>query len=289
MKFAPYLTLQAASGRYLDGGGAELLARHTGDMIPLGFESTLASLGGILVQAAEPLTAPVAAHQHGLADMIWGSGWVVRIVLLILIGFSVVTWGIALAKSIEMRRASKQSARFIDIFWDAKNLATIQAASADLKESPVAQVFRGGYQELQRLTKAKRGNPGGDDEVAEFGGIENVQRAMSRARTQEITRLERGLTFLATTASTAPFIGLFGTVWGIMNAFLGLSTTTSSSIQAVAPGIAEALIATAVGLAAAIPAVVMYNRFARQVRVLTAEMDTFGQEFLNIAERHFLK
>ncbi len=112
---------------------------------------------------------------------------------------------------------------------------------------------------------------------------------MQRARTQEVTRLERGLTFLATTASTAPFIGLFGTVWGIMTAFMGLSTTTTSSIQAVAPGIAEALIATAVGLAAAIPAVVMYNRFARQLRVLTSEMDTFGAEFLNIAERHFLK
>jgi biopolymer transport protein TolQ len=258
-------------------------------MIPLGFEPTSASLGGILMQIAEPLVTPAAPHQHTLTDMILGSGWVVRGVLLILVGFSVVTWGISFAKSLEMRRASRQSARFIDIFWDAKTLATIQAASADLKESPVAQVFRGGYQELQRLTKAKRGNPGGDDEVAEFGGIENVQRALSRARTQEITRLERGLTFLATTASTAPFIGLFGTVWGIMNAFLGLSATTSSRIQAVAPGIAEALIATAVGLAAAIPAVVMYNRFARQVRVLTAEMDTFGHEFLNIAERHFLK
>jgi biopolymer transport protein TolQ len=212
----------------------------------------------------------------------------VRFVLFSLIAFSVGCWGIAFAKSLEMRRARRQSERFTDIFWEAKNLATIQAASSDLKESPVAQVFRAGYQELQRLTKAKRGNPGGDEEVTEFGGIENVQRAMLRARTQEMTRLERGLTFLATTSSTAPFIGLFGTVWGIMTAFRGLSTATSSSIQAVAPGIAEALIATAVGLAAAIPAVVMYNRFARQVRVLTAEMDTFASEFLNIAERHFL-
>ena len=150
-------------------------------------------------------------------------------------------------------------------------------------------MFRVGYQELQRFTKVKRNNPGGDDDPTELGGTDNVQRALSRARTQEVTRLERGLTFLATTASTAPFIGLFGTVWGIMTAFRGLSTTTSSSIQAVAPGIAEALIATAVGLAAAIPAVVMYNRFARQVRVLTSEMDTFASEFLNIAERHFLK
>jgi biopolymer transport protein TolQ len=257
-------------------------------MTALGFELHAPWLARLLLQLAEPLAAPVPPAQHTLVEMIWGSGWVVRLVLLILVVFSVVTWGIALAKSLEMRRASRQSARFVEIFWDAKNLATIQAASTDLKESPVAQMFRGGYQELQRLTKAKRANPT-DDDATDIGGIENVQRAMSRARTQEITRLERGLTFLATTASTAPFIGLFGTVWGIMNAFLGLSTTTSSSIQAVAPGIAEALIATAVGLAAAIPAVVMYNRFARQVRVLTAEMDTFGHEFLNIAERHFLK
>lgn len=240
-------------------------------------------LGEVLAQAA----APLPGHQDTILDMVIGSGPVVRAVLIILVVFSIGCWGIAFAKGLEMRRARRQSERFIDIFWDAKNLGTIQTASVDLKESPVAQVFRGGYQELQRLTKAKRGNPG--DEVEEFGGIQNVQRAMVRARTQEVTRLERGLTFLATTASTAPFIGLFGTVWGIMTAFRGLSITTSSSIQAVAPGIAEALIATAVGLAAAIPAVVMYNRFARQVRVLGAEMDSFASEFLNIAERHFLK
>jgi biopolymer transport protein TolQ len=239
------------------------------------------ALGGVAVQ--------VAGHQESVLDMVLGSGPVVRAVLILLLAFSVGCWGIALAKSIEMRRARRQSERFVAIFWDAKNLAAIQAASVDLKESPVAQVFRSGYQELQRFTKVKRNNPGGDDDPTELGGTDNVQRALSRARTQEVTRLERGLTFLATTASTAPFIGLFGTVWGIMTAFRGLSTTTSSSIQAVAPGIAEALIATAVGLAAAIPAVVMYNRFARQVRVLTAEMDTFASEFLNIAERHFLK
>src|SRR6266478_5136552 len=240
-------------------------------MIPNYVELGRMLVGGILAQAG----APLPAHQDTVLDMVVGAGPVVRAVLAILVAFSVGCWGIALAKSVEMRRARRQSERFTEIFWDAKNLGAIQTASVDLKESPVAQVFRGGYQELQRLTKAKRGNPGGDEDAAEFGGIENVQRAMVRARTQEVTRLERGLTSLATTASTA--------------AFSGLSVTTSSSIQAVAPGIAEALVATAVGLAAAIPAVVMYNRFARQVRVLTAEMDTFASEFLNIAERHFLK
>ena len=242
--------------------------------------------GGLAAQVA----APAVASRVDLYTLVLGSGWVVRIVLLILVAFSIGCWGIAFTKGFEMRRAQRQSAKFIDIFWDAKNLATIHAASVDLKESPVAHVFRGGYQELQRLTKVKRGTTGGEEgDTVELGGIQNVTRAMTRVRTQEVTRLERGLTFLATTASTAPFIGLFGTVWGIMTAFRGLSVTTSSSIQAVAPGIAEALIATAVGLAAAIPAVVMYNRFARQVRVLTAEMDTFASEFLNIAERHFLK
>src|SRR5262245_62744270 len=204
-------------------------------------------VGGLAAQAGLPGVsgpAPAAGAQMDILHLFWGSGWVVRLVLFILIGFSIVCWGIALAKSREMRRAGKQSARFIDIFWEAKNLATIQTASVDLKDSPVAQVFRAGYQELQRLTRMKRGASGDDDET-EFGGVENVQRAMQRARIQEVTRLERGLTFLATTSSTAPFIGLFGTVWGIMTAFMGLSTTTSSSIQAVAPGLAEPLIATA--------------------------------------------
>ena len=244
-------------------------------------------LGGLAAQAVVP-GVPVAGPQMDILHLFWGSGWVVRLVLFTLIGFSVGCWGIALAKGREMRRAEQQSRKFVDIFWEAKNLATIHAASVDLKDSPVAAVFRAGYQELQRLTKAKRGSVDADDDT-EFGGVENVQRAMQRARIQEVTRLERGLTFLATTSSTAPFIGLFGTVWGIMTAFMGLSATTSSTIQAVAPGIAEALIATAVGLAAAIPAVVMYNRFARQLRVLGAEMDTFGAVFLNFAERHILK
>jgi biopolymer transport protein TolQ len=246
---------------------------------------------GVGIAVAQTTFLPAAPGEeapHDLWQLILGSGWVVRLVLLVLIAASVTTWGIALAKGREMRRARRQSARFIDVFWEAKNLAAIQAASAEMKESPVAQVFRAGYQELQRITRQKRGGAE-DTEESDFAGIETVQRAMQRARTQQVTRLERGLTFLATTASTAPFIGLFGTVWGIMTAFMGLSTTTQSSIQAVAPGIAEALIATAVGLAAAIPAVVMYNRFARQLRVLAADMDNFGAEFLNIAERHFLK
>ena len=129
----------------------------------------------------------------------------------------------------------------------------------------------------------------GESLTTELGGVDNVTRAMKRATSVEITKLEKSLTFLGTTASTTPFIGLFGTVWGIMNAFRGLSVTHSSSIQAVAPGIAEALIATALGLAAAIPALMAYNDFVQRIKVLATEMDNFSHEFLNIAERHFLK
>jgi biopolymer transport protein TolQ len=191
----------------------------------------------------------------------------------------------------QLRLARRQSERFLEIFWEAKNLAGINNASIELKQSPVAHVFRSGYQELQRLTRTsskKSGTWSENAESTELGGIENVERAMRRATTQEVTRLEKALTFLATTASTAPFVGLFGTVWGVMTAFRGLTTAQTSSIQAVAPGIAEALIATAVGLAAAIPAVVAFNHFAREIRVLTADMENFSAEFLNIAERHFI-
>ena len=229
-------------------------------------------------------------RQESVVSMVTGSGPVVQAVLYVLILFSVFSWGIIFYKLRQVRVARRQSARFIEIFWDTKNLTTIHTASQDMKQSPVAQVFRAGYQELVRLTRVKRqNNPGEAALDTELGGIDNVERAMKRATNQEITRLERALTFLATTASATPFIGLFGTVWGIMTAFRGLSVTQSSSIQAVAPGIAEALIATATGLVAAIPAVVAYNHFARQIRVISAEMENFSSEFLNIAERHFLK
>jgi biopolymer transport protein TolQ len=222
--------------------------------------------------------------------MVTGSGPVVSMVLYLLILASVVSWGIILFKARQIRAARRESERFIEGFWETKNLTTIHAASQEMKRSPVAQVFRAGYQELVRLTRAKRQARGEELSLTtELGGVANVERAMRRAASQELTQLERALTFLATTASATPFIGLFGTVWGIMHAFLGLSATQSSSIQAVAPGIAEALIATAAGLFAAIPAVVAYNHFSRQIRVLSADMDNFAFEFLNIAERHFLK
>jgi biopolymer transport protein TolQ len=223
-----------------------------------------------------------------VVGLLLGTGPVVQAVIVILVAFSVGSWGIIIYKLFQTSRARRESERFTSIFWESKNLAAINTASIGLVYSPVAQVFRAGYQELLQLTRAKRQVVGGEDRMsADFGGIENVTRSMKRQQNVEMTKLEYGLTFLATTGSTSPFVGLFGTVWGIMTAFLGLSAAHSSSIQAVAPGIAEALITTAIGLAAAIPAQVFYNYLTGRVQVVAIDMENFISEFLNIAERHF--
>ncbi len=227
-----------------------------------------------------------AAGGPTIVDMISGSGPVVQSVLFLLIIISILSWAVVLYKARQIRSARKGSARFIDLFWQTRNLTEISKACSEMSENPVAEVFKAGYQELVRLRNKKRAQP--EALTTELPGVANVERAMRRAASLQQTRLEKLLTFLATVASSTPFIGLFGTVWGIMNSFMGLSTKGSSTLQAVAPGISEALVATAMGLAAAIPALVAYNHFARQARVMAIEMENFASEFLNIAERHFL-
>ncbi len=229
------------------------------------------------------------AQQHSVLDLVRGAGLVVQAILYLLVLFSVVSWGIIAQKQRQIRRAKRESEKFIEIFWERRNLSSIHDASRELSASPVAQVFRSGYEELVRVSRSKRESSTGDSLTTELSGVDNVSRAMKRASSVEITKIEKHCSFLATTASSAPFVGLFGTVWGIMDAFRGLSVTHSSSIQAVAPGIAEALIATAVGLAAAIPALMAYNYFVQQIKFIAVEMDNFQHEFLNIAERHFFK
>jgi biopolymer transport protein TolQ len=250
---------------------------------------THSSMDGFFRQVAAQVEAP-APTSDSIVDMVTHSGLVVQLVLYLLLAFSIISWGIIFYKFFQIYKARRESERFSTIFWETKNFSSIHGASLEMKESPIAQVFRAGYQELMRLTRARKQTTSVEGEPLnnEEGGIENIERAMRRAMRLQTTRLERALIFLATTASTAPFVGLFGTVWGIMDAFRGLAVTKTSSIQAVAPGIAEALIATAVGLSAAIPAVMAYNYFSRQIRVLAADMENFVAEFLNIAERHFL-
>lgn len=214
-----------------------------------------------------------------------GTGLIVKLVLFVLISFSVISWGIILFKFFQIHRANRESESFLDLFWRAKQFDAIAAQSEQLQHSPLIVLFREGFRELKHLA----GNTAAKSErrsfSTELGGIDNVSRALRRATNSEITRLEKYTTFLATTGSTAPFIGLFGTVWGIMTAFKGIGETGSASLAVVAPGIAEALIATAIGLVAAIPAVMGYNHFQNRIKVLISEMDSFSTEFLNIVQR----
>jgi biopolymer transport protein TolQ len=217
-----------------------------------------------------------------------GAGLVVKLVLLILIFFSVVSWAIIATKLVQIHKANGESERFMEMFWKSKNFESINAQLDRFSASPLALLFNEGFAELKKLKVGER-----QEEAVgistDLGGIDNIARALRRATTSEITRLERKLTFLATTGSTAPFIGLFGTVWGIMNAFKGIGETGSASLAVVAPGIAEALIATAIGLVAAIPAVMGYNHLQHKIKVLIGVMDSFSTEFLNIVQRTFSK
>lgn len=218
-------------------------------------------------------------------DLVLQAGPVVKLVLLILVYFSLVSWAIIFYKFAVVQKAIKDSARFLDFFWSKKRFDVVGQGIKEFDNSPLATLFREGYHEMLQLQKrtAEPGETG--DFSLKMDTTESVGRALRRATTQETLRLEKYLTFLATTGSTAPFIGLFGTVWGIMGAFHGIGQTGSASLAVVAPGISEALIATAIGLAAAIPAVMGYNHFLNKVNVLIGEMDNFSQEFLNIVER----
>lgn len=223
-------------------------------------------------------------EQHSIVDMMFGSGPVVQAVLYLLIIISIWSWAITISKYLQFRRAKKHSDEFRDIFWESRNLARIDDATRRLEGSPLAKVFIAGYRELTHVMQESK-----DARANAESDMSTVEQALRRAQLEEIFSLERGVTFLATVASAAPFIGLFGTVWGIMNSFHGLSSAKSTTLQAVAPGISEALIATAIGLAAAIPAAIAYNYLSTSIRRFRQSMDNFVGEFLNIAGRYFIK
>lgn len=225
-----------------------------------------------------PETMPVEPSS-GILSMVTGSGLVVQSVLLILIFLSLWSWAITIAKALHFRRARSDSTEFTNLFWESRNLARIDDSARRLSGSPLVQVFSSGYREFGHVLNDKSGAGNQED-------LPTVERALARAEFEEAVKLERGITFLATTASAAPFIGLFGTVWGIMNAFHGLSAPGSSTtIQAVAPGISEALVATAIGLGAAIPAAVAYNYFSVAMRQFRESMNRFSADFIEIARQ----
>lgn len=219
--------------------------------------------------------------QGGIFDMITGSGPVVQAVLLVLIVQSLFSWAITIAKYLQFRKAVAQSEEFQAVFWETRSLSRADDSSRRLGAGYVAQLFASGYRELSHIVQEFRSSGRG----LAASDLETVERALERAELEQSHRLESGVTFLATTASSAPFIGLFGTVWGILNAFHELGKAQLTTIQAVAPGISEALVATAVGLAAAIPAAIAYNYFAVALRRARESMERFEEEFLTVARQ----
>ena len=210
------------------------------------------------------------------------TGLVARIVLLLLLLFSVLSWAIIFHKYRSFKTAKRESQDFLRVFRQSKKLSEIRSYCQVLKLSPLSEVFLAGYREIENQA-VQSDNPG----KPQVRSLAAVERALQIASSGEMRRMEQWLAWLATTGAVTPFIGLFGTVWGIIDAFQGLGTAGTASLRSVAPGISEALITTAAGLFAAIPAVVAYNQYVQRLREFGALMDDFALEFLNMTERHF--
>lgn len=241
----------------------------------------------LLLQAADSADPADAADavqsavstvtEHGFLDLVTQGGPLSMTILAVLLVFSVLSWAIAFSKFGMMRKADRNDKDFIRAVRRIGQLAEMNAVSEKYRPSPLVTVFEYGYEELARQVNA-------------YGRLKNgsaLERALMLGGSDETTRLQRHMGWLATTASATPFIGLFGTVWGVLDAFRGLGTAGGATLRAVAPGIAEALIATAFGLFAAIPALIFFNYFSQRVREFRTRMDDFSLEFFNLAERSY--
>lgn len=246
----------------------------------------------LLAMQAEGATTP-SALGGGVIGLIKESGLTAQIVLGILVVFSIASWGIILYKLWSFNRIHTQTTKFLDIFRRSTKFSDVQAVCQSLSESPLVGIFLAGYAELNLQLRQATGvaNPATSPSAPAvrpiLKSLAAVDRALLRASNVEVIKLEQRITFLATAAAVTPFIGLFGTVFGIMGAFQGIGAAGSTSLDVVAPGIAEALVTTAAGLAAAIPAVYFYNLLTQRVKNFATEMDDFTLEFLNIVERNF--
>jgi biopolymer transport protein TolQ len=257
---------------------------------------TLGTLSAALLLQAQGGAAPDSGSTS-IVSIIAHSSTIAKLVLLILALFSIVSWSIILYKLWTFHRSERQSASFLDVFRRSNKFSEVQAVCRSLGDSPLVGLFQSGYTELtaqlrqnapaEAAPSAPASNPRAPAGRPTIKSLTAVDRALMRASVVEVNKLERRIPFLATTASIAPFIGLFGTVWGIMMAFQGISQTGSTNLGTVAQPIADALVATAAGLFAAIPAVYFYNSFTQRVKLFASQMDDFAMEFLNIAERNF--
>lgn len=245
-------------------------------------------VSAFLVDSAAP-AAPKVGSIGQMIGLITEASPIVKGVMGLLAFFIVACVFIIFYKLIQIHRAQSQTKRFMNIFWESKRLDEIYKAAEDHGRSPISQLFKAGYIELSKLKGAADREAEKKADETHAGDIGNVERALRRALTTEITHLESMVPFLATTGSTAPFVGLFGTVVGIMISFMQINASGTAGMDVVSQGISEALIATAIGLLAAVPAVIAYNYFLRRIRVLSSEMENFSSDFLNIVKRHFFK
>jgi biopolymer transport protein TolQ len=256
-------------------------------------EARLRTLGSPLL--ALLLQAQGGAVPEGYIGLVYRANTIQKLVLLFLALFSICSWAIILYKLVVFRKTERQTAQFLDVFRRSNKFSEVQAVCRSLGESPLVGLFQSGYAELtaQLRQTAPDGAPGASHPPSPavrptLKSLTAVDRSLMRASGVEVNKLERHIPFLATTASITPFIGLLGTVLGIMSAFQNIGQNAgSTNLGVVAPGIAEALVATAAGLFAAIPAVYFYNHLSQRVKIFASEMDDFAMEFLNIAERNF--
>lgn len=243
---------------------------------------------------AQGARAPEAGLGGDIVELVVRATRLTQAVLVILILFSIASWAVILFKLWQFRGVERHTSRFLDVFRRSTKFSEVQSVCKSLGHSPLVGVFQAGYIELNtqlrqpEISNGPVGNrPATPPPRPTLKSVEALDRALLRASAVEVNKLEYHVPFLATTASITPFIGLFGTVWGIMSAFQGIGETGSTSLAVVAPGIAEALIATAAGLFAAIPAVYFYNHLTNKVKLYASTMEDFSLEFLNIAERNF--
>ena len=236
--------------------------------------------------AAEGVSVAV---NTGALHAILSANLVVQLTLICLLGMSVISWAIIYSKRKQFKEILAADQPFEDVFWKASSLDDVYDKVAEFPGSSMAKVFRAGYSELRKMADSHLALHTDDSQPPVLSGIDNLERALGKAIDSEISNLEHRLSFLATTGSTGPFIGLFGTVWGIMGSFQKIGATGMASLAVVAPGIAEALIATGIGLFAAIPATVGYNLFLSKLKKHELNLNNFASDFLNIAKRNFFK
>lgn len=229
----------------------------------------------------------VAINTNSMDALIQASP-VVQLTLLILVGLSIFCWAIAYTKYRQLKQIRQANESFINKFWKVSSLDSLYADIDDYPGSNMARIFKSVYLEMKKLAESPLVVQSGNHKP-QLSGIDNLERVIRKSTENELAKLETRLTVLATTGSTGPFIGLFGTVWGIMGSFHKIGATGNASLAVVAPGISEALIATAIGLAAAIPAVILYNNFITRIRREEIELNNFGTDFLNIVKRNFFK